>query len=83
VGEDHLKIGLPLHYVQALISFVRSYLMNIVNREMGVSAEANRILLSINKALDINLDVMINSFREEELRLRFNGKVSKNSDRKY
>ena len=69
VGEDHLKIGLPLHYVQALISFVRGYLMNIVNREMGVSAEANRILLSVNKALDINLDVMINSFREEELRL--------------
>jgi len=69
LGEDHLKIGLPLHYVQALISFVRGYLMNIVNREMGVSAEANRILLSVNKALDINLDVMINSFREEELRL--------------
>lgn len=69
VGEDHLKIGLPLHYVQALISFVRSYLMNIISREMGTSAEANRILLSVNKALDINLDVIINSFREEELRL--------------
>jgi uncharacterized membrane protein (DUF373 family) len=69
VGENHLKIGLPLHYVQALISFVRSYLMNIVNREMGSSTEASRILLSINKALDISLDVMINSFREEELRL--------------
>jgi uncharacterized membrane protein (DUF373 family) len=69
VGEDHLKIGLPLHYVQALISFVRSYLMNIISREMGSSMETNRILLSINKALDINLDVMINSFREEELRL--------------
>ena len=69
VGEDHLKIGLPLHYVYALISFVRSYLMNIINREMGTSAETSRILLSTNKALDINLDVMINSFREEELRL--------------
>jgi len=69
VGETHLKIGLPPHYVQASMNFVRSYLMNIINREMGVSAEASRILLSINKALDINLDVMINSFREEELRL--------------
>jgi uncharacterized membrane protein (DUF373 family) len=69
VGEDHLKIGLPLHYVQALISFVRSYLMNIINKEMGAFAETGRILLSINKTLDINLDVMINSFREEELRL--------------
>jgi len=69
VGETHLKIGLPPHYVQASMNFVRSYLMNIINREMGVSAEASRILLSINKALDINLDVMINSFREEKLRL--------------
>jgi len=68
VGEDHLKIGLPLHYVQALISFVRSYLMNIISREMGTSAETSRILISVNKALDINLNVMINSFREEELR---------------
>lgn len=70
VGEDHLKIGLPLHYVQALISFVRSYLMNIISREMGTSAETSKILISVNKALDINLDVMNNSFREEELRLR-------------
>jgi uncharacterized membrane protein (DUF373 family) len=69
VGEVHFKIGLPPHYVQASMNFVRGYLVNIINREMGTSAEASRILLSINKALDINLDVMINSFREEELRL--------------
>jgi uncharacterized membrane protein (DUF373 family) len=69
VGETHLKIGLPPHYVQASMNFVRGYLVNIINREMGTSAEASRVLLSINKALDINLDVMINSFREEELRL--------------
>lgn len=69
MGEVHLKIGLPPHYVQASVNFVRGYLVNIINREMGTSAETSRILLSINKALDINLDVMINSFREEELRL--------------
>jgi len=69
VGEVHLKIGLPPHYMQASMNFVRGYLVNIINREMGSSAEASRILISVNKALDINLDVMINSFREEELRL--------------
>jgi uncharacterized membrane protein (DUF373 family) len=69
VGEVHFKIGLPPHYVQASMNFVRSYLMNIINKEMGTSAETSRILISINKALDISLDVMINSFREEELRL--------------
>ncbi len=69
VGEVHFKIGLPPHYVQASMNFVRSYLMNIINREMGTSAEASRILISVNKALDISFDVMSNSFREEELRL--------------
>jgi uncharacterized membrane protein (DUF373 family) len=69
VGEVHFKIGLPPHYVQASMNFVRSSLMNITNREMGASAETSRILISINKALDISLDVMINSFREQESRL--------------
>ncbi|WP_448583305.1 protoglobin domain-containing protein [Thermocrinis sp.] len=69
IGETHVKIGLPPHYVQASMNFVRSYLTEIINRELGHLPEINRILLSLNKALDINLDVMINSFREEELRL--------------
>jgi hypothetical protein len=69
VGEFHFKTGLSPHYVQASTKFVRSYLMSIINKEMGTSAETNRILISINEALDISLDIMINSFREEELRL--------------
>jgi hypothetical protein len=55
VGEVHFKIGLPPHYVQASMNFVRSYLMNIINREMGTSAEAGIMLISINKASDISL----------------------------
>ncbi|SNZ11610.1 protoglobin domain-containing protein [Hydrogenobacter hydrogenophilus] len=69
IGETHVRIGLPPHYVQASMNFVRNYIADKITKEMGCSLEANRILSSINKALDINLDVMINSFREEELRL--------------
>jgi uncharacterized membrane protein (DUF373 family) len=69
IGETHVKIGLPPHYVQASMNFVRNYIADRITREMGCSPEANSILSSINKALDLNLDVMINSFREEELNL--------------
>ncbi|WP_340690350.1 protoglobin domain-containing protein [Hydrogenobacter thermophilus] len=69
IGETHVRIGLPPHYVQASMNFVRNYIADKLTKEMGSTPEANSILKSINKALDINLDVMINSFREEELRL--------------
>ncbi len=69
IGETHVRIGLPPHYVQASMNFVRNYIADKLNKEMGCTPEMNRILKSVNKALDINLDVMINSFREEELRL--------------
>mgnify|MGYP000225528715 CR=1 FL=1 len=69
IGETHVKIGLPPHYVQASMNFVRSYLTEKINKELGHLPEINRILISVNKVLDINLDVMVNSFREEELRL--------------
>lgn len=69
IGETHVRIGLPPHYVQASMNFVRNYIADKLNKEMGCTLEMNRILKSVNKALDINLDVMINSFREEELRL--------------
>ena len=69
IGETHVRIGLPPHYVQASMNFVREYIMNKIIGKLGQSEETKRILVSINKALDMNLDVMVNSFREEELRL--------------
>ncbi len=71
IGETHVKIGLPPHYVQASMNFVRDYITDKVIKEIGLTEEAKHIMTSINKALDMNLDVMINSFREEELRLYF------------
>jgi uncharacterized membrane protein (DUF373 family) len=69
IGEVHLKIGLPPHYVQASMGFVREYIHEKLSSELGCTPERDQVLASVNKALDINLDVMINSFREEELKL--------------
>ncbi len=69
IGETHVKVGLPPHYVQASMNFVREYIIDKVLKELGYSEQTRKVLNSINKALDMNLDVMVNSFREEELRL--------------
>ncbi|MFN3813697.1 MAG: protoglobin domain-containing protein [Aquificaceae bacterium] len=69
IGETHVRIGLPPHYVQASMNFVRDYIISKVIKEVGLTEDAKRLIITIDKALDMNLDVMINSFREEELRL--------------
>ncbi|SHK28625.1 protoglobin domain-containing protein [Thermocrinis minervae] len=69
IGETHVKIGLPPHYVNASMNFVREYIGKKLTELYGCSEERDRILSSVNKALDLNLDVMVSSFREEELKL--------------
>jgi len=69
IGEVHYRIGLPPHYVQASMNFVRNFIAEKLTEHMGCSPERDEVLASINKSLDLNLDVMINSFREEELKL--------------
>lgn len=68
IGEVHYRIGLPPHYVQASMNFVRNYIYDRLTEELGCTPERDKIMTSINKALDLNLDVMVNSFREEELK---------------
>ncbi|MFN7065594.1 MAG: hypothetical protein ACK4OF_05555 [Aquificaceae bacterium] len=35
MGKTHVKIGLPPHYVQASMNFVREYITDKVIRELG------------------------------------------------
>lgn len=67
IGETHVKIGLPTHYVNASINFVRRYIIEIIDREVEDRQERNRYVSSIGKLLDINLDIMTIAYREQEL----------------
>jgi len=69
VGGVHVKLGLPLHYVIASMNFVRLFLSDRLTQEFGRSKERDEIMASVDKALDINLDVITSSYREEELKL--------------
>lgn len=67
IGEIHVKIGLPTHYVNASMNFVRRYIIDIIDKEIESRQERNRYVASIGKLLDINLDILTVSYREEEL----------------
>ncbi|WP_457643618.1 protoglobin domain-containing protein, partial [Persephonella sp.] len=67
IGEKHVEIGLPTHYVNASFNFIRRFFIEKINQEFGLSEERNQLVASIGKLLDINLDVLTAAYREEEL----------------
>lgn len=68
IGEVHVKIGLPCHYVNSSMSFVRRYCYKMLTEEFGCSKHRDDIINSVDKLIDLNLDVMTISYREVELR---------------
>lgn len=63
IGEIHVKIGLPTHFVNSAFTFVRTFILkNIDNEEQRLSK-----IEAVEKIVDINLDMLTSSYREEEL----------------
>jgi len=67
IGEVHVRIGLPTHYVNSAFTFVRTFILssieeNFENKEHHVSE-----IKAVEKIIDMNLDVLTSSYREEEL----------------
>lgn len=67
IGETHVRIGLPTHYVNSAFTFVRSFALktleeNFVNKERHLKE-----IEALEKIIDINLDSLTSSYREEEL----------------
>jgi len=67
IGEVHVKIGLPTHYVNSAFTYVRTFILtsienNFIDKERHVME-----IRAVEKIVDINLDVLTSSYREEEL----------------
>ena len=72
IGYAHVKINLPAHYVNAAMHFVRQYCLRILEKEFCVDINECRFLAkSVDKIIDINLDVITSSFIEEEIKTYF------------
>jgi len=67
IGEIHVKLGLPTHYVNAAFNYIRVFTLGRVNRQFSKEADLTDRLKAIERILDINLDVLTSSYREEEM----------------
>ncbi len=71
IGEVHVKIGLEGHYVNSSMSFIRRYFQGYMASAVSDPFLRDRLLETLDKVLDINLDIMTGSYREAELKTVF------------
>ena len=71
IGQIHVKIGLEGHYVNSAMAFIRAYCVRHVIASVPERYEREDLLETLNKVLDISLDVMTGSYREAELKKVF------------
>jgi uncharacterized membrane protein (DUF373 family) len=68
IGQTHVKVSVEAHYMNRAINIVRNCCIDILNRNFEDTEERTRLLISVEKILDINLDVITASYIEEELK---------------
>ncbi|MDD2789843.1 MAG: protoglobin domain-containing protein [Sulfurimonas sp.] len=67
IGEIHVKIGLPTHYVNAAFTFVRTFILQNIEGNFHNKEQHVKEIKAVEKIIDMNLDVLTSSYREEEL----------------
>ena len=67
IGKVHVKIKLESYHVNAAMSFVREQCRRQVVAQIKDGILKEDILISLHKALDINLSIMTSSYQEEKL----------------
>lgn len=67
IGETHVRLGLPTHYVNAAFNFVRVFTLGKIQTHCKESETLTERLKAVEKILDINLDVLTSSYRQEEM----------------
>ncbi len=71
VGKVHVRIGLSGHHVNAAMNFVRSFCTDALDRQVPDGEARASLQSTLHKLLDLNLDVLTGSYREEEMRRVF------------
>lgn len=67
IGEIHVKIGLPTHYVNSAFTFVRVFVLSHIEDSFIKKEQHVKEIRAVEKIIDMNLDVLTSSYREEEL----------------
>jgi len=67
IGEVHVRIGLPTHYVNSAFTFVRTFIIESVEENFVNKGQHLKEIRAVEKIVDMNLDILTSSYREEEL----------------
>lgn len=67
IGEVHVRIGLPTHFVNSAFTFVRRFVLKTIDENVVDQSDYTSLVEAAEKIIDINLDVLTSSYREEEL----------------
>lgn len=67
IGEIHVKIGLPTHYVNSAFTFVRTFILASIEGNFENKTQHIKEIKAVEKIIDMNLDVLTASYREEEI----------------
>lgn len=67
IGEIHVKIGLPTHYVNSAFTYVRTFILTTIKEHSQNHDDIIEKMKAVEKIIDMNLDVLTSSYREEEL----------------
>jgi len=67
IGEIHEKIGLPTHYVNSAFTFVRTFVLRSIEDNFVDKEQHIKEIKAVEKIIDMNLDSLTSSYREEEL----------------
>ncbi len=70
VGKVHVDIKLDGHFVNSTMGEVRRVVLGVIGDHVPAEERA-AALVAVNKILDINLDVLTSSYRQEELKKYF------------
>ncbi len=71
IGKVHVEIKLESYHVNAAMSFVREQCRRQVVAQIKDGILKEEILISLHRALDINLSIMTSSYQEEKLKKVF------------
>lgn len=68
IGQTHVKFSIDAHYMNRSVNLVRNSCIDIINSNIENIEERTKMLISIEKILDINLDIITSAYIEEEIR---------------
>jgi uncharacterized membrane protein (DUF373 family) len=68
IGQKHMKSEVDAHYLNRAVNIIRNFCISTINSNIEDTEERTGILISAEKMLDINLDIITSSYIEAELR---------------